>query len=208
MARTVDPQRHEARRLVIIDAALTVFAAQGYDGATTAAICRQAGIGSGTLFHYFPTKLSVLLALLAYGTDEVRQKAAAHEGRSDALGVLLDLVGDAADDCADPRVPGFVRAVAGVMGVPEVAAALDTDAAAQRALLEPWIARGQQTGQVRDDLTAARIASWLVLFTDGFVERVSVDPGFTVPGEKALLVQTARDFLSPRTGARREPQPG
>ena len=48
MARTVDPERHEARRLVIIDAALTVFAERGYDGATTAEICRRAGIGSGT----------------------------------------------------------------------------------------------------------------------------------------------------------------
>ena len=45
MARTVDPQRHEQRRLQIIDAALTCFAARGYDGTSTAALCREAGIG-------------------------------------------------------------------------------------------------------------------------------------------------------------------
>ena len=64
MARTVDPERHLARRLVIIDAALTCFAATGYAGTSTAAICREAGIGSGTFFHYFPTKQSLLLAIL------------------------------------------------------------------------------------------------------------------------------------------------
>ena len=42
MARTVDPVRYEARRLAIIDAALTCFARDGYDRATTAAICAQA----------------------------------------------------------------------------------------------------------------------------------------------------------------------
>ena len=45
MARTVDPAKHEARRLQIIDAALTWFATDGYERATTAAICRTAGIG-------------------------------------------------------------------------------------------------------------------------------------------------------------------
>ena len=70
MARTVDPERHLARRLVIIDAALTCFAASGYAGTSTAAICREAGIGSGTFFHYFPTKQSLLLAILALGTEE------------------------------------------------------------------------------------------------------------------------------------------
>ncbi|MBF6059865.1 TetR/AcrR family transcriptional regulator [Nocardia terpenica] len=46
MARTVDEKRHQQRRLQIIDAALTSFAADGFDGTTTAAICRTTGIGS------------------------------------------------------------------------------------------------------------------------------------------------------------------
>lgn len=197
MARTVDPARHEARRLVIVDAALTVFAARGYDGATTAAICREARIGSGTLFHYFPTKLSILLGILDVGTAEVRDSAAAYEGRPDALGVLLEIVGAAADEAADPRVPGFVRAAAGVMHLPEVARALEADTEAQRARLRPWVERGQAAGQVRTDLTAGRVVSWLLLLTDGFLERVAVEPGFTAGAERELLVATARGFLLP-----------
>src|SRR5690625_1722177 len=75
VARTIDPERHRARRLHIIDAALTVFAERGYTGATTAAICREAGIGSGTFFHYFETKKSVLLAILELGIEETQQLA-------------------------------------------------------------------------------------------------------------------------------------
>ncbi|WP_407319085.1 TetR/AcrR family transcriptional regulator [Isoptericola halotolerans] len=195
MARPVDPERHAARRLQIIDAGLTVFAERGYDGATTARICRQAGIGSGTFFHYFATKADLLLAILELGTAETRERAEALEGRTDALGVLLELVGATADDAADPRIPGFVRAVAGVMHVPRIAEALAADDDAQREVLRVWVVRAQASGQARTDLPAARLVSWLMLLTDGFLERVAVDEGFTAEGEGDVLVDTARGFL-------------
>ena len=195
MARRVDPQRHEARRLQIILAVLTVLAERGYEGATTAAICREAGIGSGTFFHYFATKTELVLAILELGTAETVEKAAALEGRTDPLAVLLELVGSWADDAADPRIPGFVRAVAGVMHLPAVATALEADDRAQRDLLVPWVERGQAAGEVRADLTPARIASWLALLSGGFLERVATDDAFTVEGERDLLLRTAGTFL-------------
>lgn len=197
MARTVDPARHEARRLVIIDAALTVFAERGYDGTTTAAICRRAGIGSGTFFHYFPTKLEVLLAILTLGTQETGEAEARYAGRTDALGVVLDIVRQGADDAADPRMPGFVRAVGGIMHLPDVAARLDEDATVQQDLVRPWVKRAQRAGEIRTDLTPARITSWLYLLADGFLGRVALDEGFTAEGEKETLVETARRFLAP-----------
>lgn len=195
MPRTVDPQRHEARRLQIIDAGLTVLAERGYEGATTAAICRQARIGSGTFFHYFATKTDLVLAILELGTTEVREQAAAYAGRADPLGVLLDVVGQGADDAADPRIPGFVRAVAGVMHLPAVATALEADDVAQRELILPWIERGQRSGEIRTDLPPDRIASWLALLTGGFLERVAVDEAFTAEAERDLLLRTAETFL-------------
>jgi AcrR family transcriptional regulator len=197
VARTVDPARHEARTLVIIDAALTVFAERGYDGATTAAICRQAGIGSGTFFHYFPTKLDLLLAILTLGIQEVREAGAVFAGRTDPLGVLLDIVRQGADDAADPRMPGFVRAVGGVMHQPDVAAKLAEDAQAQRDLLRPWVEKAQRAGEIRTDLTSDQITSWLYLLTDGFLGRIADEENFTAEGEKATLVDTARRFLEP-----------
>ena len=63
--RTVDPVRHAARRAAIQEAAAGVFAEKGYTGATTAEICRAAGIGSGTLFHYFGDKRSIMISIFA-----------------------------------------------------------------------------------------------------------------------------------------------
>src|SRR3954454_19686828 len=110
--------------MAIIDAALTRFAEDGFDRATTAAICRTAGIGSGTFFHYFPTKLDVLLAILELGTAETVAWFAAQRGRSDPGGVLADYVVHTATEFTDPRLAGFVRAVGAVMNDEQVAAAL------------------------------------------------------------------------------------
>ena len=53
-----------ARRRAMLDAALTVFAEKGYDGATLDEIAERAEFGKGTLYNYFPEgKESILFAL-------------------------------------------------------------------------------------------------------------------------------------------------
>ncbi|MFI6868159.1 TetR/AcrR family transcriptional regulator [Nocardia sp. NPDC050406] len=54
----------DARQL-ILDAAENLFAAQGFDATPTAAIAKAAGVPKGLVFYYFPTKDSILSALMA-----------------------------------------------------------------------------------------------------------------------------------------------
>src|SRR5699024_1658370 len=111
MPRPSDPHRHRARRLQNIDAGLTVFARRGHAGATTAAICREAGIGSGTCFHCFPTTLSLVLAILDEGATESREFFAAHEEHSEPVRVVFDWVRHELRDLSDPRASGFIAVV-------------------------------------------------------------------------------------------------
>ena len=196
MARTIDPVRHEARRMAIIDAALTRFAADGVDGATTAAICRTAGIGSGTFFHYFPTKLDVLLAILELGTAETVAWFAAQQGRTDPGGVLADYVAHAADEFTDPRIAGFVQAVGAVMHDERDAAVLARDDAALHDGLLPWIEAAQTAGEVRSDVSAARLCAWVLVVLDGFLGRLAGSSGFTAVGERDMLRDTVRRLLA------------
>lgn len=197
MARTVDPERHRARRLQIIDAALTRFAADGFDRATTASICREAGISSGTLFHYFPTKLSLLLAILALGTDEETAWFTAQEGRRDALAVVLDRVAHTAAEAADPRLPGFVRAVGAVMGHPEVAAALEAHERSTSQALLPWVRLAQRDGEVRADLTPERLTAWVRVVLDGYLSSLAGSGELDATAEQATLVDVVRRLLQP-----------
>ena len=197
MARTVDPAKHAARRLQIIDAGLTCFAAHGYDGATTALICREAGIGSGTFFHYFPTKADLLVATLELGTGETEEWFAARRGRPDAVEVLREYVARAAAESADPRVPGFVRAVGAVMSEPRIAAALAADERTLRGGLLPWVRKAQAAGQVRKDLSAPRLTDWLMLLLDGFLGRLAGGDTFTAKRETRTLLDAVERLLAP-----------
>ena len=86
--RTVDPVRHAARRTAIQEAAATVFAEKGYTGATTAEICRAAGVGSGTLFHYFGDKRSIMVSLFA---DDMALNAEVIDSLDEAAALSGDL---------------------------------------------------------------------------------------------------------------------
>ncbi len=75
-------RRPQARAVVtrrrLLEAAEQLFARAGYDGASMADVAERAGVGVGTLYHHFPDKRALLLALiddwgdreLARGRDE------------------------------------------------------------------------------------------------------------------------------------------
>lgn len=198
MARTVDPVRHEARRLQIIDAALTCFAAHGYERTTTALICRTAGIGSGTFFHYFPTKAAVLVAIVTYGTQETRDFFEAHHGDGDARGVINAYIEHFLAEASDPRLPGFANLVSSRVTDPALAEVLALDEAAAATGLQQWVIAAQAAGDVRSDVVAAQLTRWVMLLLDGFLSRIISDPGFTAEAEADMLRQTVNHLLTAR----------
>jgi AcrR family transcriptional regulator len=85
------------------------FALHGVDGSSTAAICRRAGIGSGTLFHYFPTKIEIFHALFR---DDLEHNASVCEEvlALPAAAGLEQLLDHLVADLDDPLVPGLTAA--------------------------------------------------------------------------------------------------
>lgn len=55
------------RRQQIIDAAIELFAAHGYDRVSQADVARRAGVAAPTMYEYFATKLDLLLAVYELG---------------------------------------------------------------------------------------------------------------------------------------------
>jgi len=86
-------------------AAGSVFAARGYHGATLDDILVAAGVSKGALYHYFPSKEALFLALLDERLN-ARMKdagavAAEHGGDHDAIGSAAN--GFLRGVSADPR---------------------------------------------------------------------------------------------------------
>ena len=63
--RAARPQaRGRATRRKIMAAAESLFARRGYESSTMADVAERAGVGVGTLYHHFPDKRALLLALI------------------------------------------------------------------------------------------------------------------------------------------------
>jgi AcrR family transcriptional regulator len=55
----------------ILEAAIKIFAAKGYNGTTTAEIAKEASVAEGTVFKYYKTKKQLLRAILEYIIHEI-----------------------------------------------------------------------------------------------------------------------------------------
>ena len=61
---TVRQRMAAARREQILETALKLFAERGFDATSTRQIAKEVGVAEGLIFHYFPTKASLLTAIL------------------------------------------------------------------------------------------------------------------------------------------------
>ncbi|HVY51439.1 MAG TPA: TetR/AcrR family transcriptional regulator [Devosia sp.] len=64
MARTIDPDGHDAKRNSILDAAHVLVLSKGYDRMSIGDILAQLQISSGAFYHYFDSKPAILDALV------------------------------------------------------------------------------------------------------------------------------------------------
>lgn len=72
--RETGDYRSEVMRARLMDATLTVILDQGWAGASTPKICRQARVSRGAQTHHFPTKISLFMAAI----EELARQSEAH----------------------------------------------------------------------------------------------------------------------------------
>ncbi|MEP6463086.1 MAG: TetR/AcrR family transcriptional regulator [Frankiaceae bacterium] len=187
MPRVSDDRIEETRRR-ILDGARRAFAANGYGGATVRVLEQEIGLSRGAIFHHFPDKDALFLALAAEDAAELATVVAEHG----LVQVMHDL---------PRRDPGW-------LGVQlEVATRLRTDPdfrAAWQQRLDVVTAttcarlrRGQANGTIRDDVSAPTLAGFLQLVHDGLVLHLARgsregEPGFDAKAIIALAEGAVR----------------
>jgi AcrR family transcriptional regulator len=72
------------RRQQILEAALDVFADEGFEGATTKAIAARADVTQGLIYFYFPSKEDLFFAAFAHQAQQVFEHLKIPDEESDA----------------------------------------------------------------------------------------------------------------------------
>jgi AcrR family transcriptional regulator len=191
--RTVDPEKHRARRTHIIESALVLFASKGFAETTTSDICQAAGISTGSLFHYFPSKQAVFYGIWELDRTEWDEVFAAAEGDPDPWAALMTIVDKLAADAAESIMAGLlVEVIAQAHRDHEFAAGLAENDRRQIGDLAHIIHRLREAGLADPGLPDEEAARWVLILTDSFLGR-----GYPEPDrDMAVAVHTAKEMIA------------
>jgi AcrR family transcriptional regulator len=144
----------------ILEAAVRVFAAQGYDASRVGDIAREAGVAYGLVYHYYDSKEAVLEAVFREAWGRLLAAVSlAEETGGDAAGQLELVVKIVLRAWRDD--PDLVRLlVREVTRNPHIHDELDEIGQAF-ASLERMVRRGQADGTFRAELDP-RLAAWML----------------------------------------------
>lgn len=174
-------EQKEARRIQIIQATLDLFVERGYYGTKTSQISRRAGISEGLLFHYFPTKETLLEELVNIGLEGMRMpmQIKAQNGLDFFCQFTKMLFVHVKSDPFIAKMFVFMGHVVWAEDIPEklrkLATSVDIIAYSQR-----WVEMGQRDGSIRaGNVMALSNMYWCAIH--GIMEQYSRRPEIPLP---------------------------
>ncbi|BBX16847.1 TetR family transcriptional regulator [Mycolicibacterium duvalii] len=108
-SRRSQAERTEATTGALLDAARRLFAADGFDATSLAAVAAQAGVTKGALYHHFDNKARLFEAVFTREIDRLAQSVlAAYRGRADPWDAFCAACRAFLQDCCDPPTQRIV----------------------------------------------------------------------------------------------------
>lgn len=186
-----------AGRTAVLVAGYECFAELGYAAATTTVICERASVSSGTFFHFFPTKIRLLTAILedAVTTTGARVAELRDLASDDAEAALDRWLDTAVDDADDPHFAGFVAAVGSVPDDARVAELLAAEASLTGTFAVDLVMAGVRQGRWTPGGSPAETAMWLSALVEGAQARAASDPAMRLRRHRDSLGAAARRLL-------------
>lgn len=197
MVRTVDPARHADKRQAILAAAVRCFVRHGFQGASIAGICAEAGMSAGHLYHYFPSKDAIVAAIVEANLERAAERfeQAAVAGIP-VLDVLVAQLEDAARDDGS-RTPLLFDMLAEAGRSPAAGRMLRDHSSRMQALMIDLLKRGLDRGEIDPDLDPKAVAPVLASLIDGAKSLAVRNPDRSSVDEGNVLRLLISRFLSP-----------
>ena len=194
--RKVDPVKHEQKRREILDAAIRCFIRDGFRGASTTDICAEAGISPGHLYHYFPSKMAIIEAMIDLG---LARSAERFEKILSAPDVIEALLADIEESSLRLR-PAQILNLDGLAEAarnPEFAKTIERHTSAVRRMWGDFLRRAQSQGRVDPGLDPDATANILIAIIDGSRAMPIRNPKLDIKQSAAHLRTMLVRFLRP-----------
>lgn len=196
MARMVEPEKYEARRRTIIDAAILCFAREGFDRTSTAKICAEAGMSPGNLFYYFASKDEIIEAIVREDRRETLEYFEELNAGADQVQGIRNFITASLEVASNPtRARMMIEITAAALYNGKITQLAQTADVEIKAGLADLVRKAIERGQIRPPHSPEQVATWLVVLIDGVFARLTVDPEFDPMKEEPMLQKIVSDLL-------------
>lgn len=199
-ARGRPPGDHDSKRQQVAEATWRVIQAQGIDRASLRSIAREAGCTTGVITHYFRDKDELLSFAIEAIFDWIREATdtlAAHHDPLEALRELYRAVLPV-DDARRLEWSVWLSFLARAQHNASYAQAILSWHSELRERLQAIIARGQDRGSIRRDLSARVLADQFNAALDGLALMAPFERERFPEGYLHELMELALDHLKPQ----------
>lgn len=201
--RKINQGRHDERRRQIVEAAARCFRRDGYRGASMSAICAEAKMSPGHLYHYFENKealvrLHVDQSLERHISELTADPAlAGSEFLNRIIALAIREVGDLADNLN--RHAFMIEMSAEATRNPEIAEILARKSTAASTAIADLLRFGQKQGTIDSSLAPEATALTLISLIRGMAIPPMDNPAVFPDAEKHRMIELVfRRLLEPR----------
>lgn len=188
MARPKDPQREARNRREILKAARECFARHGFHQTTMRQIIEQSGKSAGGVYHYFPSKESIVEAIATEERQGIDYLIARLERAGDPIPALIKLVTVILRETPPEDAILATEIAAEACRNPTVRQALAHNDELLFEAIEHCLRTGQTTGHITSDMPAAQLAHLIVAFYEGLIGQIAQG---TTTGKDAVALTGA-----------------
>jgi AcrR family transcriptional regulator len=160
-------------------AAIEKFCRSGYDAASVAEICKQAGVSKGAFYHHFPSKQTLFLSIMEDWLQELdrrlfNQKAGTKTvpNTIQEMGSTLGIVFKAASG----QLPMFMEFLVQASRSPDIWEAVIAPYRKYQQSFSNLIAKGIEEGAFKKDINAEESAWVLMSLAVGILLQGVLDP--------------------------------
>ena len=147
----------------ILEAAVRIFAKQGFHQSTVAQIAKEAGVADGTIYLYFKNKDDILVQFFSYRTKQVFEQFQAEVDRaSNSLDKLRNLIRRHLEEFQKDRDGAIVYQVETHQYNRLAEAQIKEMSKMYLDIIADIVEQGQQTGTIRKDLYVGLVKRFII----------------------------------------------
>lgn len=160
--------------------AVAEFCRSGYDAASVADICREAGVSKGAFYHHFPSKQALFLAIMQDWLRGIDKRLFSKRTPEKTVPQTIQDMGSTLGiifKAASGQLPMFMEFMIQASRDKEVWSAVIAPYREYQQVFADMINEGKEEGSFREDAEAEEIAWVLMSMAVGILLQGIVDPG-------------------------------